>query len=103
MSSKISKCAYTIGHLGLRNETKLVFFFVIASALLGFTQVPNVSATSSTPNVFEILSYGGDITFIGGGSMTKMIVVGPPSFIFPAAGDARVDGTSLWFVGELFV
>jgi len=26
--------------LGLRNETKLVLFFVIASALLGFTQVP---------------------------------------------------------------
>jgi len=31
---------YTTGHLGLRNETKLVLFFVIASALLGFTQVP---------------------------------------------------------------
>jgi len=26
--------------LGLRNETKLVLFFVIVSALLGFTQVP---------------------------------------------------------------
>ena len=26
--------------MGLRNETKLVLFFVIASALLGFTQVP---------------------------------------------------------------
>ena len=39
-----------------------------------------VSATSSTPNVFEILSYGGDITFIGGGTTEKMIVIGPTSF-----------------------
>jgi len=72
-------------------------FFITISTLLGFTQVPIVSATStSNPSIFEILS-SGDITFIGGGSTTKMIVVGPPSFIFPAGGDARVDGTSLWF------
>ena len=41
MSSKISLCCYNTGHLGLRNETKVVLFSLTISALLGFTQVPN--------------------------------------------------------------
>ena len=62
--------------MGLRNGTKVVLFFTISSALLGFTQVPIVSATStSNPSLFEILS-SGDITFVGGGSTEKMIVIG---------------------------
>jgi len=40
MSSKISLCHYNTGHLGLRNETKVVLFSLTISALLGFTQVP---------------------------------------------------------------
>jgi len=40
MSSKISLCHYTIGHLGLRIETKLVFSSIVIAVLLGFTQVP---------------------------------------------------------------
>jgi len=85
MSSKISLYHYTTGHLGLRIETKLVLSCISLTVLLGFTQVPIASATSSTPNILEILSYGGDITFIGGGSQTKMHVVGAEEFMtFPS-------------------
>jgi len=40
MSSKISLCHYNIGHLGLRNETKLVLSSISILVLLGFSQVP---------------------------------------------------------------
>ena len=46
--------------------------------------MPFVSATSSTPNVFEILAKG-DITFIGAGSTEKMIVIGPADFVWSSA------------------
>jgi hypothetical protein len=42
--------------------------------------LPSASAVSSSPNVLEILTYGGDITFIGGGTMKKSLVISPPSF-----------------------
>jgi len=47
--------------LGLRNETKLALFFVIASALLGFTQVPNAFADPANTQV-EIIDMDGDKT-----------------------------------------
>jgi len=76
-------------------------FLLTISALLGFTLVPIVSATStSNPSIFEILS-NGDITFVGS-STTKMIVVGPPSFNWSGISDARVDATSFWFEGVTF-
>ena len=40
MSSKISLCASITGHLGLRNEIKLVLSSFVIAVLLGFTQVP---------------------------------------------------------------
>ena len=46
MSSKISLCYSITGHLGLRNETKLVLSSISIIVLLGFTQVP--SAYSET-------------------------------------------------------
>ncbi len=60
--------------------------------------MPNVSATSSTPNVFEILSYGGDITFIGGGPTTKMIVIGPEQFFGTAFTQQWTMGPNSEFV-----
>jgi len=46
MSSKISLCHYNTGHLGLRNETKVVLIFLTISALLGFTQMSTASAVT---------------------------------------------------------
>ncbi len=40
MSSKISLSDSIIGHLGLRNETKLVLSSIVIAVLLGFNQVP---------------------------------------------------------------
>ena len=78
MSSKISLYHYTTGHTALQNVTIVVLFFSCALVLLGSHNF--ASGASSTPNVFEILSQGGDITFIGGNGMTKMVVIGAPSF-----------------------
>ena len=67
MSSKISLCCYNIGHLGLRNETKVVLSCISILALLGFSQVPIQNAEGavswngflkqvgfSPPSVYEI-------------------------------------------------
>jgi len=53
MSSKISLCCYNIGHLGLRNETKLVLSCICV--LLGFTQM------SYTPQAFAQGGGGGGV------------------------------------------
>ncbi len=84
-----------MGIWALHSGIKVVLFFVIASVLLGFTQMSTVSATStSNPSFFEILS-NGDITFIGAGSTTKMTVVGPPSFIWDTEDDFSLSSNQL--------
>jgi len=63
MSSKISLCHYSTGHLGLRNETKLLLSFTTILALLGFTQMSN------TPQAFaatvESNGSGGGLWHVG--------------------------------------
>jgi len=54
---------YLDGYLGLRIEIKLVISFISIITLFGFTQVPIASA--DTPNIFEVLSKGDGITFVG--------------------------------------
>jgi len=49
------------------------------------------SAASSSPNIFEILSKGDGITFVGGGPTTKSIIIGPEEFIASSGANVFVD------------
>ncbi len=86
MSSKISLYHYSTGHLGLRNETKVVLFFITISALLGFTQVPIQYAEGA-------VSWNGFLKQVGFDPPTVYEVTGVT--VIPGSTNAEVKGDTL--------
>jgi len=75
---------------------KIVLVALTIGMLSSFGVASAVGA--SNPSIFEILSNGGDITFIGAGSTTKMIVIGPESFVGPTFTSSTEMGPNAEFV-----
>ncbi len=57
----------------------------------------SASASSYSPNIFDILSQGGDITFVGGASTEQSLVIGPPSFAYRSSQETGLGAGLLNF------